>query len=94
MGYEYKEKDLVLNIKNQTIIQENTVFNLILSFQGLQTGREHNISMHIADMILIQKDSNQNLTEQVSKEFKDIGYNVDDDNNAAPRTKLEDKRPE
>ena len=50
--------------------------------------------MHIADMILVQKDSVSNLTEQVSKEFKDIGYNVDEDNNAAPRTKLEDKRPE
>lgn len=32
MGYEYKEKDLVLNLKNQTIIEENMVFNLILSF--------------------------------------------------------------
>lgn len=32
MGYEYKEKDLVLSLKNQTIIEENMVFNLILSF--------------------------------------------------------------
>lgn len=45
-------------------------------------------------MILVQKDSALNLTEQVSKEFKDIGYNVEEENKAAPRTKLEDRRPE
>ncbi len=44
MGYEFKEKDLVLSIRNQSIIEEGMSFNLIVSLEGVDTGRGHKIS--------------------------------------------------
>lgn len=40
MGYEFKEKDLVLSIKNQVIIEDGMSFNVIVSLENIDTGRQ------------------------------------------------------
>jgi nucleosome binding factor SPN SPT16 subunit len=62
MGYSYREKDLLLNIRNQTLVENGMCFNLVVSLENVETGRPFKISMQIADMILTENNQSQNLT--------------------------------
>lgn len=77
MGYAYREKDLLLNIRNQQTIKNGMSFNLVVSLENVETGRPFKVSMQIADMILIENNQSQNLTSGISKDFQNVAYQID-----------------
>lgn len=80
MGYDYKEKELLLTIRNTTPIEPGMTFNLVVSLENLNTDRAFPVSLQVADMMLVETDKTTNLTQQVSKDFKNVGYQIEEEN--------------
>ncbi|KAL8114981.1 FACT complex subunit SPT16-like [Apium graveolens] len=83
IGLEFRESGLNLNAKNDRILKSGMVFNVSLGFQNLQTGTKHpktqNISMLLADTVVIGESGPEVLTSMSSKAAKDVLYSLGDE---------------
>ncbi|KAK1374081.1 FACT complex subunit [Heracleum sosnowskyi] len=99
IGLEFRESGLNLNGKNDKILKAGMVFNVSLGFQNLQTGTKHpktqNISMLLADTVVIGESGPEVLTSMSSKAAKDVLYSLGDEEDdeeeekQRPKAKLE-----
>ena len=88
IGFEFKERCLLIGPKNENIIKNNHVYAVITSLKDLVGFKSKKIySMHLADTIVISKNNNRpksngdnySLTSQISMKLNDIGYNYEED---------------
>lgn len=83
IGLEFRESGLNLNGKNDRILKAGMVFNVSLGFQNLQTGTKHpktqNVSMVLADTVVIGESGPEVLTYMSSKAAKDVLYSLGDE---------------
>lgn len=99
IGLEFRESGLNLNGKNDRKLKAGMVFNVSLGFQNLQTGTKHpktqNISMLLADTVVIGESGPEVLTSMSSKAAKDVLYSLGDEEDEEeeekerPKTKSE-----
>ena len=80
MGFEFKERCLSINPKNNAEIKTSQVYAVVVSLTGL-TGFKSNKSycMHLADTVVICPISPEVLTDRVPKNIEEIGYNLDEE---------------
>ena len=80
IGYEFKERCLAINHKNKKRVQENQVFAVVTSLKGLRgfkTGKEY--LMQLADTVIVASDAGEVVTEKVSKNIEEVGYDFEEE---------------
>jgi nucleosome binding factor SPN SPT16 subunit len=90
MGFEFKEKCLVIGPKNENIVRNNHVYAVITSLKNIVGFKHQKIySMHLADTIAIMENNekhsyngqNYSMTSSISLKLNDIGYNYEEEDN-------------
>ncbi|TVU50431.1 hypothetical protein EJB05_01802, partial [Eragrostis curvula] len=91
IGLEFRETCLSLNEKNDLKLKEGMIFNVSLGFQNLPTkaGDENikEISLWLADTVLICKEKPEILTAYISKAADDVIYSFDVEKTNSPLDK-------
>ena len=53
IGLEFRESNLMINAKNEKIIQPGMVFNIIVAVTGLKSLKNKNYAIHISDIAIV-----------------------------------------
>ncbi|XP_044499487.1 FACT complex subunit SPT16-like isoform X1 [Mangifera indica] len=97
IGLEFRESGLSLNARNDRVLKQGMVFNVLLGFQNLQTETKNpktrKFSVLLADTVIIGEKAPDVITSKSSKAVKDVAYsfNEDDEEEERPKVKTEDK---
>lgn len=78
IGFEFKEKCLLIGSKNEGIVQSNQVYAVITSLKKLNGFKGKEYSLQLADTLKIEEEGTESLTSTVSAKLDDIGYNFDE----------------
>lgn len=79
MGLEFREGNLIINQKNENMIKENQVYNISIGINDLyDEKKKQKYAIMIADTVVAQKDEGLTLTSNISRNYKDISYQIDD----------------
>lgn len=80
IGYEFRERMLVISPKNTNRIKRENVFAVITSLKELQNSNKHKYSIHLSDTVILNnKNEIENITSEVGIEFDDIGYDISEE---------------
>lgn len=81
-GTGFKHQDLTYSISenNKRAIQVGQAFFVQIYLKNLKTTGGNTYCLIIADTVMITSHGPQNITSGVSKDFKDISYTLDDEN--------------
>lgn len=97
IGLEFRESGLSLNARNDRVLKQGMVFNVLLGFQNLQTETKNpktrKFSVLLADTVIVGEKAPDVITSKSSKAVKDVAYsfNEDDEEEERPKVKTEDK---
>lgn len=97
IGLEFRESGLSLNARNDRVLKQGMVFNVLLGFQNLQTETKNpktqKFSVLLADTVIVGEKTPDVITSKSSKAVKDVAYsfNEDDEEEERPKVKTEDK---
>ena len=80
IGFEYKERYLSINPKNPTRIRPGQVFAIVTSLRDLMGFKTKKCySMQLADTVIINPQETEIVTENISFNIEEIGYDFADD---------------
>ena len=80
MGYEYKERCLSINHKNQRTVKENQVFAIVSSLNGLKGFKtQKNYAMQLADTVIVKSDGQDVVTKKVPTGIEEVGYDFNEE---------------
>lgn len=104
IGFEFKEKCLLIGPNNKNVVKDNQVYTVITSLKDLVGFvKKKTFSIHLADTVVVgdprnwgeaKKNvirSNFCITSEISKHLDDIGYNYEEeeeDSKVLTKTKL------
>ena len=80
IGFEFREKTLLISPNNQNRVKRGNVFAVITSLKNVNNGKTLTYSMHLGDTVLLNHSNKvKNLTKGVNADFNEIGYDIDDE---------------
>lgn len=77
IGLEFRESVLLINQRNEGVVKPNMVFNVLISLKDMQSPKRA-FAVQIVDTVVVHKDSNEVLTASIDKDYKNIGYQLED----------------
>jgi nucleosome binding factor SPN SPT16 subunit len=90
IGMNAKEESLTIKEDNHKVIEAGMTFNVRLTLTGFASakkdgGKESNTKncLMIADTIYVTSEGCEVLTSGISRNFSDISYNLEDEDNVA-----------
>ncbi len=90
MGLEFREGHLIINARNERVLKENMVFNVCVGFQDLfDEERNQKYAIMIADTVVVRKEEGECLTQLISRKFQDVSYQIDEEEPAPKKEKVE-----
>ena len=79
MGLEFREGNSIINQKNENAVLENQVYNISIGVNDLyDENKKQKYAIMIADTVIAQREEGLTLTNNISKNYKDISYQIDD----------------
>ncbi len=57
IGYEFREKILLISPKNENRIKRGNAFAVITSFKDINNGNNHKYSMHTGDTVFLDHEN-------------------------------------
>lgn len=80
MGLEFREGHLIINARNEHTLKENMVFNVSVGFQDLfDEEKQQKYAIMIADTVIVRKEETECLTQNISRKFQDVSYQIDEE---------------
>ena len=87
IGFKQQENSLEIVPTNHTVLEENTVIFLRLYFKDLEYRGKTGYGISIGDTVVLSKNGCKNLTKGIRKNYEDISYVIDDDDEGSEEEK-------
>jgi len=78
IGFQPQEHNLEIGPNNHTILEDNMVLFIRLYFKDLEYKGNNGYGIIIGDTIVLTKSKPKNLTKGIRKNYEDISYVIDD----------------
>eukprot|EP00331_Platyophrya_macrostoma_P013437 CAMPEP_0176433956 /NCGR_PEP_ID=MMETSP0127-20121128/16370_1 /TAXON_ID=938130 /ORGANISM="Platyophrya macrostoma, Strain WH" /LENGTH=741 /DNA_ID=CAMNT_0017816561 /DNA_START=55 /DNA_END=2280 /DNA_ORIENTATION=- len=88
IGLEFRESNLMINAKNEKLIEPGMVFNVVISIQGVKTLKGKEYCIMIADTVAVKQGGAEVLTGKVPKKYEDISYALEIEEKPAAKEKV------
>jgi nucleosome binding factor SPN SPT16 subunit len=78
IGFQPQENSLEITPHNHTVLEENMVLYIRLYFKDLEYREKSGFGIIIGDTIVLTQTKPRNLTKGIRKNYEDISYVIDD----------------
>jgi len=92
IGLEFRETEMLLNARNNTVLRAGMTFNLCVGFENLATtgvpkGDKDGgklFAMMLADTVVVRPEGSAEPLTNCARKYDEVSYSIGDDSNAAP----------
>ena len=94
IGFNYKERHLMINASNETIVEPGMTFHVRITLSGISSEPQRAI-VAIGDTVLITEADvpNKQLTSGIQKTYAEISYSLEESEPVPVKEESKEKKP-